>query len=41
MPLEAVLTTYKHLIMKGSAVVAICYGAKLMPPAVYYFKCLR
>ena len=32
MPLEAVLTTYKRLVVKDSAVNAICYGAKLMLP---------
>ena len=34
MPLEAVLTTYKRLVVKDSAVNAICYGAKLMIPGL-------
>ena len=41
MPLEAVLTTYQRLIVKGSAVVAICRGTKLMLSALHNPKCSR
>ena len=30
MPLEVLLTNFKRLVVKDSAVNAICYGAKLM-----------
>jgi len=33
-PLEALLTTYKRVVVKDSAVNAICYGAKLMIPGL-------
>merc|ERR1711935_32661 len=33
-PLEALLTTYKRIVVKDSAVNAICYGAKLMIPGL-------
>ncbi|CAG0913302.1 unnamed protein product [Notodromas monacha] len=33
-PLEALLTQYKRIIVKDSAVNAICYGAKLLLPGV-------
>ena len=32
MPLETLLCTYKRLVVKDSAVNAVCYGAKLMLP---------
>ena len=38
MPLEAVLTTYKRLVVKDSAVNAICYGAKLMLPGLLRYE---
>jgi len=34
MPLEILLTTYKRIVVKDSAVNAICYGAKLMIPGL-------
>eukprot|EP00271_Cylindrocystis_brebissonii_P001195 TRINITY_DN114_c0_g1_i1.p1 TRINITY_DN114_c0_g1~~TRINITY_DN114_c0_g1_i1.p1 ORF type:complete len:601 (-),score=173.30 TRINITY_DN114_c0_g1_i1:735-2537(-) len=34
MPLECLLTTYKRVVVKDSAVNAICYGAKLMIPGL-------
>jgi len=34
MPLEVLLTTYKKVVVKDSAVNAICYGAKLMIPGL-------
>merc|ERR1719487_805796 len=33
-PLEALLTTYKRVVVKDSAVNAICYGAKVMIPGL-------
>jgi len=33
-PLESVLTSYKRIVVKDSAVNAICYGAKLMIPGL-------
>ena len=33
-PLEVLLTNYKRVVVKDSAVNAICYGAKLMLPGV-------
>lgn len=38
MPLEVVLTSYKRLVVKDSAVNAICYGAKLMIPGLLRFE---
>jgi H/ACA ribonucleoprotein complex subunit 4 len=38
MPLEVVLTNYKRLVVKDSAVNAICYGAKLMIPGLLRFE---
>jgi H/ACA ribonucleoprotein complex subunit 4 len=32
MPLEVLLTNFKRVVVKDSAVNAICYGAKLMIP---------
>jgi H/ACA ribonucleoprotein complex subunit 4 len=34
MPLETLLTSFKRLVVKDSAVNAICYGAKLMIPGL-------
>ena len=34
MPLEVLLTNYKRLVVKDSAVNAVCYGAKLMIPGL-------
>jgi H/ACA ribonucleoprotein complex subunit 4 len=33
-PLECLLTTYKRIVVKDSAVNAVCYGAKLMIPGL-------
>ncbi|KAK1295479.1 H/ACA ribonucleoprotein complex subunit 4 [Acorus calamus] len=38
MPLEVLLTSYKRLLVKDSAVNAICYGAKLMIPGLLRFE---
>lgn len=38
MPLEVVLTSYKRLVIKDSAVNAICYGAKLMLPGLLRYE---
>jgi len=38
MPLELILTTYPRIVVKDSAVNAICYGAKLMIPGVLRFE---
>ena len=38
MPLEAVLTTLKRLVVKDSAIEAICYGAKIMIPGLLRFE---
>merc|ERR1711934_264164 len=37
MPLEALLTSYPRIVVKDSAVNAICYGAKLMIPGLLRF----
>ncbi|KAG9394668.1 H/ACA RNA-protein complex component Cbf5p [Carpediemonas membranifera] len=37
MPLEVLLTTYKRLVIKDTAVNAICYGAKLLLPGLLRF----
>lgn len=34
MPLESLLMTYKRVVVKDSAVNAVCYGAKLMIPGL-------
>jgi H/ACA ribonucleoprotein complex subunit 4 len=34
LPLEILLTNYKRIVVKDSAVNAVCYGAKLMIPGV-------
>jgi predicted rRNA pseudouridine synthase len=36
-PLESLLTTYKRIVVKDSAVNAVCYGAKLMIPGLLRF----
>ena len=33
-PLESLLTSYKRIVVKDSAVSAVCYGAKLMIPGL-------
>ncbi|CAH2033766.1 unnamed protein product [Thlaspi arvense] len=38
MLLEVILTSYKRLVVKDSAVNAICYGAKLMIPGLLRFE---
>lgn len=38
MPLEMLLTTYPRIVVKDSAVNAICYGAQLMLPGVLRFE---
>lgn len=37
-PLELVLTNYKRVVVKDSAVNAICYGAKLMIPGLLRYE---
>jgi len=37
MPLELLLTNYKRVVVKDSAINAICYGAKLMIPGLLRF----
>jgi H/ACA ribonucleoprotein complex subunit 4 len=37
-PLEFLLTSYKRIVVKDSAVNAICYGAKLMIPGLLRFE---
>jgi|TARA_B110001452_G_C14993942_1_gene347461 H/ACA ribonucleoprotein complex subunit 4 len=37
MPLEVLLTKYKRVVVKDSAVNAICYGAKFMIPGLLRF----
>ena len=37
MPLEILLKNHKRIIIKDSAVNAVCYGAKLMIPVVLKF----
>eukprot|EP01125_Pyxidicula_operculata_P022662 TRINITY_DN9487_c0_g1_i1.p1 TRINITY_DN9487_c0_g1~~TRINITY_DN9487_c0_g1_i1.p1 ORF type:complete len:454 (-),score=129.86 TRINITY_DN9487_c0_g1_i1:77-1438(-) len=37
-PLEMLLTEYKRIVVKDSAVNAICYGAKLMIPGLLRFE---
>ena len=38
MPLERILITYPRIVVKDSAVNALCYGAKLMIPGVLRFE---
>jgi len=37
-PLERLLTSHKRIVMKDSAVNAVCYGAKLMLPGVLRYE---
>ncbi|DAA75445.1 TPA_exp: Uncharacterized protein A8136_1842 [Trichophyton benhamiae CBS 112371] len=37
-PLESLLTSYKRIVVKDSAVNAVCYGAKLMIPGLLRFE---
>ncbi|MCJ1449111.1 MAG: centromere/microtubule-binding protein cbf5 [Stictis urceolatum] len=37
-PLESLLTTYKRMVVKDSAVNAVCYGAKLMLPGLLRYE---
>lgn len=39
-PLETLLTTYKRIVVKDSAVNAVCYGAKLMIPGLLRYGML-
>ena len=38
MPLERLLTNYKRLVVKDSAINAVCYGAKLMIPGLLRYE---
>lgn len=38
MPLEVLLTNYKRIVVKDSAINAICYGAKLMVVGVLRYS---
>ncbi|CAI5463827.1 unnamed protein product [Closterium sp. Yama58-4] len=38
MPLEVLLTSYKRLVVKDSAINALCYGAKLMLPGLLRYE---
>ncbi|CAL1154046.1 unnamed protein product [Cladocopium goreaui] len=38
MPLELILTNYPRIVVKDSAVNAICYGAQLMIPGILRFE---
>lgn len=40
-PLESLLTTYKRIVVKDSAVNAVCYGAKLMIPGLLRYGTYR
>ncbi|KAJ1657508.1 centromere/microtubule-binding protein cbf5 [Dispira simplex] len=37
-PLESLLTSYKRIVVKDSAVNSICYGAKMMIPGLLRFE---
>jgi len=37
-PLESLLTNYKRIVVKDSAVNAVCYGAKLMIPGLLRYE---
>lgn len=37
-PLEVLLVKHKRIIMKDSAVNAVCYGAKIMLPGVLRYE---
>merc|ERR1711862_600536 len=39
-PLELLLTNYKRIVVKDSAVNALCYGAQLMIPGLYVMMML-
>jgi len=38
MPLEALLPNYKRVVVKDSAINALCYGAKLMVVGVLRYS---
>lgn len=38
MPLEILLVNFKRVIVKDSAINAICYGAKLMIPGLLRYE---
>ena len=38
MPLETLLTNFKRVVVKDSAVNAVCYGAKLMIPGLLRYE---
>jgi H/ACA ribonucleoprotein complex subunit 4 len=38
MPLEILLTTYKRVVIKDSAINAVCFGAKLMIPGLLRYS---
>ena len=38
MPLEILLVSFKRVVVKDSAINAICYGAKLMVPGLLRFE---
>ena len=38
MPLEVLLTTYKRVVIKDSAINAVCFGAKLMIPGLLRYS---
>ena len=38
MPLEVLLTNYKRIVVKDSAINALCYGAKLMVVGILRFS---
>jgi H/ACA ribonucleoprotein complex subunit 4 len=40
-PLESLLTTYKRIVVKDSAVNAVCYGAKLMIPGLLRYGAFK
>ena len=40
-PLESLLTTYKRIVVKDSAVNAVCYGAKLMIPGLLRYGMVK
>lgn len=40
-PLESLLTTYKRIVVKDSAVGAVTYGAKLMIPGLLRYGMFR
>lgn len=37
-PLESLLTGYKRIVVKDTAVNAVCYGAKLMIPGLLRYE---